>query len=70
MGNRLNLRPLPAPTPKDELDHELVSLDPPDLALPDFYLAGKLVGVRRFNAIANLIFERRGRGGLTRGDRF
>ena len=35
MGDRLDLRPLPTTRPKDELDHELVSLDAPDLALPD-----------------------------------
>jgi hypothetical protein len=69
MGDRLDLRTLPATTPEDELDHELVLLDPPDLALPDFLLAGELVNVRRFDAITNLIFGRRGRDWLTRGDR-
>ncbi|MGL5194636.1 MAG: hypothetical protein ACRC8Y_13710 [Chroococcales cyanobacterium] len=70
MGHRLDLRPLPATRPEDELDHELVALHPPDLALPDFLLAGELVNVRRFDAIADLIFGRRGRDWWRRGDRF
>jgi hypothetical protein len=43
------------------LEHKPVWLHPPDLALPDFLLAGELVNVRRFDAIAHLIFERRGK---------
>ena len=73
MSNRLDLRPLPATHPEDELDHQLVALHPPDLALPDFLLAGELVNVRREDAIANLIFGRRGwvetrRGEARRGE--
>ncbi len=29
----------------NSLDYELISLHPPDLAFPDFYLAGELVGL-------------------------